>query len=704
MIPDLSPKGLGRIFDDALALYRANAVPILAVAAIVVFPLALANGIAQSFYTRGLLALLPVISGGEIPSAELGRLQAFSAAGNAVIPFYLAGRLFLAVCLYVSAPALLYGVRVGRRDLVRGGWSRALPVLGVYAAYVAGAGMLAIVGALVTFFLLGLPGLIFAGYVALRFALAPVVSAAEGAGFERSFRRSWELTAGRVRRTLGFVLLLGLLSSLLQAAVGSLGAIRQLVESVQRPEAVFEQLSVGWKVAEGLLSAASITVVLPFVFLSWYVFYVDLRARREGMDLLVRAQALASPEDAMGGPPKERQRTTLGSGAVTLALVAALTLCAATFARPAAASPALASPALAEEQPSSLADYRSRVTEASLLMEERRSDIADEIAALEVATGVGALLPASEEIRLGDVVVEVDNSVLNSLVVRLDSADSELERERAADDIALHLSSLARSLDPAAGSRVPQDPQALRELLERHRVAGRSAFSDWFGQLVERAQEWLSDRLRGVSIAGMPPGVTTAVIVVLVSILAAALAWVATIAIRAGRGAFARDEGTSPLVPPPPVPTQPEDEPADPLSAADALARSGRHREAVRVLFKGAVRFLASRGAIADARARTTSELVAEVKSRAPVSARPIADLAGGFEVAWYGHVDPEPEGYAFARAAFEALAPAGGALAASDHPADDLSASDPPSGDPSASDPSASHPAGESRGPRSSR
>ena len=71
----------------------------------------------------------------------------------------------------------------------------------------------------------------------------------------------------------------------LQTAITSPTLIRQLVASIQNPEAVFQPLSVGWKVFEGLLSATAVTLVLPFASFAWLSFYLDLRARREGMDI-----------------------------------------------------------------------------------------------------------------------------------------------------------------------------------------------------------------------------------------------------------------------------------------------------------------------------------------------------------------------------------------------------------------------------------
>ena len=47
---------------------------------------------------------------------------------------------------------------------------------------------------------------------------------------------------------------------------------------------------------EPLSAAMAETIVIPFDRLCWSQLYVDLRARGEGMDLVVRARELAGSE------------------------------------------------------------------------------------------------------------------------------------------------------------------------------------------------------------------------------------------------------------------------------------------------------------------------------------------------------------------------------------------------------------------------
>ena len=53
MRPDLKPRSLFRVLDQAFELYRANFKTIALASAMVIFPIALMLGLAQVFYYRG---------------------------------------------------------------------------------------------------------------------------------------------------------------------------------------------------------------------------------------------------------------------------------------------------------------------------------------------------------------------------------------------------------------------------------------------------------------------------------------------------------------------------------------------------------------------------------------------------------------------------------------------------------------------------
>ena len=244
------------------------------------FPAALLVGVAQVFYTRGLFEVLPKVFSGSTGIDELTRLQTWTLLSNAVSPVYLLATYYIASCVLGVAPALLAGGRPTVRSVLKGGWSRFgwLLLTGLVVQTAAGVGSM--------FFVI--PGL----YLYARLSVARVASVVEGAPIDRAITRSWALTRGMVWRSLGFAAGLGLLALTLQSAVDSPAVIRQIVSSVTNPDALFQTVAPGWKTLEGVLSAAAVALVYPFSELAWYFYYLDLRSRREGMDLVISAREL----------------------------------------------------------------------------------------------------------------------------------------------------------------------------------------------------------------------------------------------------------------------------------------------------------------------------------------------------------------------------------------------------------------------------
>ena len=281
MRQDLSPKGIGRIIDDAFELYRANFATIALGAAIVLFPVGLLVAVSQVFYTRGLLSVIPGVIDGSMDFTELTQLQVWASLSNLVAPVFLFARLYVSASVLSAAPHMLARKRLTVKEFLRGG----IPRFGWLVAVA----LLASVATSTGYLFLVIPGV----YVWARLSVARVACVVEAAPLDRSFIRSWELTSGRVWRTILFGVGLSVLTITLESAVDSPAVLRQIFSSVANPEAVFTQLSVGWKVIEGVLSATAVSLVYPFAELAWFFFYLDLRARHEGMDLVGRAGRLA---------------------------------------------------------------------------------------------------------------------------------------------------------------------------------------------------------------------------------------------------------------------------------------------------------------------------------------------------------------------------------------------------------------------------
>lgn len=306
--------------------------------------------------------------------------------------------------------------------------------------------------------------------------------------------------------------------------------------------------------------------------------------------------------------------------------------------------------------PGTLAAYADRVDRAHAVAERALPKMADERTAHDVAAQVNTLLPAVENVRVGDNVVRVDNSIVRSLVASLDSAVRRGKRHDAGVQLERHLASLRLAVGDGELTPLPSDRAALDRLVER---AGptEDPFAKLMADVVERIGEWLSDRFDAVASrpgAGLAFRVT---LYVILALLVALVAWTGLRVWRSMRLAMAarEREHVERLQPVPVVPAA-EGLPPDILRYADSLAREGRFREAVRALFGGAALALVERGVVSQTRTRTNRELLGEVKPAAPQAEAPLRDLCRAFEWAWYGHVDPGESGFSAAREMYGAV------------------------------------------------
>jgi len=289
--PDLSPRGVGRLLDDAIAIYRSNFRRIVSVAAIAVFPVALIYGVSQTFYFRGLTDLFARLAGAPTASSaaavqpDVAMSLGYALAASMSLAYLLA-RVYFQSTLLRSGSMLLEGRPPATGRMLKDGLAVVLPVLGVSIVVSTGVSL----AAGVTFFTLGLGGVVLAGYLSVSVPVAAI----EGIGVTGALRRSYELVRGNFWRVVLVYLGMLVLSTQIEGALASPIIIRDIVLGVQNPTTVVTQLPVAWKVAEGVLQAVAAVLVLPFIELTWFCCYLDLRARNEGLDLLIRAQDLVA--------------------------------------------------------------------------------------------------------------------------------------------------------------------------------------------------------------------------------------------------------------------------------------------------------------------------------------------------------------------------------------------------------------------------
>jgi hypothetical protein len=288
--PDLSPRSVGRLLDDAIAIYRANFRSIVTVAAIAIFPVALIYGISQTLYLRGMTDMFARLVGaptGSVVPPEPDATMIIGYAMSAAMSFgYTLARVYFQSTLLRAGSALLEGRPPGTRQMLKDGAVVALPVLAVTmlvsVAVASAAG--------VTLLLLGAGGVVLGVYLAVSVPVAAV----EGAGVTEALKRSFMLVRGNFWRVVCVALGMLVLSTQIEGALASPIIVRDIVLGMQNPTTVVTQLPLAWKVAEGFIQASAAVLVLPFIELTWFCCYLDMRARNEGLDLLVRAQDLAA--------------------------------------------------------------------------------------------------------------------------------------------------------------------------------------------------------------------------------------------------------------------------------------------------------------------------------------------------------------------------------------------------------------------------
>lgn len=256
----LRQMAIGELIDAAIRLYRLEWKVMMAVVAFVVVPV--------SFVEIWATQLVIGQIGPTTVSTAFGglltiTLVSFAVQFLVVQPFLTAAVTRAASDVYLGEPVTIGGTyRYALRRLPAILWVTILSTLLI---------------------LVGLVLLIIPGIIALvRLSVAPAALVVEGASGSTALRRSWRLTKGAFWRTLGILVLSGIVAGIVSSILSIPG---EFVVQALGPDA--------WPISS-LAAVLATVLVTPFGTLVIVLLYFDLRIRKEGFDIEVMARELAT--------------------------------------------------------------------------------------------------------------------------------------------------------------------------------------------------------------------------------------------------------------------------------------------------------------------------------------------------------------------------------------------------------------------------
>lgn len=309
---DFTPRRVGEILDDSIALVRVNFRTIGAVTAVVLLPVAAAYSVVASFYIRTIFEMI----GQDVGSAVSGTsavpdwsILVIATLMQALGLLYMGSRALLDATVFSNSDKLLERRPVPLKDALRTGFRSFVMLVVVQMITAAASGAVAFAVGLVFGIasfavMLASPGIgafgIFGAYLLalVAWAVASILLAIAGpavvieGGLGQALMRSLRLVRRHFWRVLLIVLASALLVAQFESALATPTIVREIVAGLQTPGAVFGEIAWGWKVFDGLVQGLAISLVIPFSASVTLLTYLDLRARDEGMDLVIRAREL----------------------------------------------------------------------------------------------------------------------------------------------------------------------------------------------------------------------------------------------------------------------------------------------------------------------------------------------------------------------------------------------------------------------------
>ncbi len=325
--PRIRQLGLGELLDESFRLYRNNFLTFTTITALIIVPYFLLNLVVQYPMQDRLADLQAQTNQGYTPTTVDEVLQLYTdllfwyigifglgLVYSVIFQPLLEGALVHAVSRrYLGAETSVgesFGAALRRSPALIG--ARLIPALigigvslGVFALFAlmgyqairqSASGTFDSTGVIIVL-LLGLLGFAVLGIMMLvgialmvRIFFTAEAAMVEHTGPWESIVRSWRLTQGYFWRTLGYWIIIGLLTYFLMLIPGLV---------ISTPMSVFQVDMRIQLVISTCVGAVFGVIVMPFNLLAYTLMYYDLRIRKEGFDLEQHANTLLSPGIAM---------------------------------------------------------------------------------------------------------------------------------------------------------------------------------------------------------------------------------------------------------------------------------------------------------------------------------------------------------------------------------------------------------------------
>jgi hypothetical protein len=262
---------IGELLDETFKLYRRHFTVIAGVALVIILPNLILSLISGSYRANPVTYLQNVVQNFNNPD-ELARLQAqqqaYTSSPLYLLSFPIAALLlpFSVGALYRAATSLAAGNLETIGSVLLGTLRRYFAVWGVILL-----ALLLFLGAIA---IVTIPVVI---WVAIRWSVAIPALFAEGIGPVKALGRSWNLVRDNWWRTLGILIIVSIMVSLIQTALQVLfGGVAAVVPGLNG------DLRAGVVTTVTTLVDALVGAITPIAIT---MLYLDLRVRKEGLDL-----------------------------------------------------------------------------------------------------------------------------------------------------------------------------------------------------------------------------------------------------------------------------------------------------------------------------------------------------------------------------------------------------------------------------------